>query len=95
MLSKKTQLEVQLFCRATVGYMFAFMHNPLYRGARFTWDGFPDLMADQCAAQVHLSVLYSKGRQKQVEDLAADTAREIAEGMVAAMTRRRNEEEGN
>lgn len=85
MLSDKTQNAISLFCYVTVSNAFAAMHNPRYRGDKFTWEGFPDMMEGQCGCQVHLSVLYPEKQKEKVKEHAALTGKRIAQELVKVM----------
>jgi hypothetical protein len=86
MLSNKKMIEISLVCHATVGSMLATMINPKYRGAAFTWDCFPEMMAEHCKTQVFMSVLITKRLQAQCLEYAEKTGREIALRWVKTMT---------
>lgn len=85
MISDKTKNAISLFCYATVSHMFAAMHNPRYRGDKFTWEGFPDWMESKCVAEVHVSVLYPEKQKKEVKEHAALTGKRIAQELVKIM----------
>jgi hypothetical protein len=86
MLSKKKQSEIALYCYAAVGSMFAGMHNPTLRGAKFTWEKFPAMMERHCRECVATNVVMSDRIVEACRDHAAKTAREIAEHWVKEMT---------
>lgn len=84
-LSDKTQNAISLFCYSAVSRTFASMHNPRYRGDKFTWEGFPDMMERHCGVQVHLSVLCPKDQEEEVKKHASLTGKRIAQELVKVM----------
>ena len=86
MLSNKKMMEISLVCHATVGSMMATMMNPRYRGAAFTWEMFPEMMAEHCKSQVFMSVLMTERQQVLCFEHAEKTGREIASSWVKTMT---------
>lgn len=73
--------KVSLVCHATVSHMFAMFCNPKYRGEKFKWENFPDMMAGQCETQVFLANI--KGRnQEEIKEHARDTGARIAQKMI-------------
>ena len=86
MLSDKKKMEISLVCHATVGNMMATMCNPKYRGANFTWERFPEMMAEHCKTQVFMSVPMTERLQKHCLEHAEQTGREIAGSWVKTMT---------
>lgn len=64
----------------------ATMSNPKYRGANFTWERFPEMMAGLCKTQVFMSVPMSERLQKQGLEHAEQTGRGIAASWVKTMT---------
>ena len=85
-MSPKTQNAIALFCYSWVCHHFAMFCNPLYRGPKFTWDRFTDMMADQCKNMLFVHVVYPKRQQDECEKHAAKTGHEIAAKMVKWMT---------
>lgn len=86
MLSDKKKMQISLVCHATVGNWMAAMCNPKKRGSAFTWEKFPDMMAEHCRDQVYLSVPVSERLQPHCLEHAQQTGREIAEACVKEMT---------
>lgn len=86
MLSTKKITEIELICYATVGHMMAVMHNPRYRGAKFTWEDFPEMMASHCEMQVTMSCVMSPKLEQQCLEYAAQFGRDIARRWVKTMT---------
>ena len=85
MLSNKKMMEISLVCHATVGSMMATMMNPKFRGAEFSWDEFPEMMAGHCRTQVFMSVSMTERQQAMVLEHAERTGREIASNWVNKM----------
>ena len=87
MLSSKKKSEIALYCYAAVGAMFAGMHNPNLRGAKFTWAKFPAMMERHCRECVATNVDMPDHIVEACREHAAKTAREIAEYWVSEMTK--------
>lgn len=85
MISDRTKNAISLFCYVTVSNAFAAMHNPRYRGDKFTWEGFPDMMERKCNSEFHLSVLYPEDQKEEVKEHAALTGKRIAQELVKIM----------
>ena len=81
MISDRNMDRVSLVCHATVCHMFAMFCNPIYRGSKFQWSHFPEMMKNQCKDQVYLANI--RGRDQQaVYDHAEQTGFLIAQKMV-------------
>ena len=87
MLSDKMKNQIALIAYATVSNLFAMGHNPRMRGQNFTWERFPDLAANMTGTQVFLNIPTSKNQnyQREIEEHARKTGREIAENLVRQM----------
>ena len=73
--------RVSLVCHATVCHMFAMFCNPKYRGPKFEWSHFPDMMKTQCREQDFMANI--RGRdQEAVYKHAEETGYQIAQRMV-------------
>lgn len=81
-MSAKVQNAVALWCHAAAIGLFENFSNKSYQGLKFTWDGFPDMVAEYCGNMVFINVQYPEGMRKEVEDHASATGREIAEKLV-------------
>lgn len=81
MISEKNMDKVSLVCHATVAHMFAMFCNAKYRGDKFTWSNFPDMMASQCDTQVFMANIKGKD-QEAIKEHARKTGYEIAKRMV-------------
>lgn len=79
MLSNQKLDKISLLCHAVVSNGFARFCNPLNRGANFSWERFPEMMAGQCEDMVFIHGV--KGGQ-EVKDHARKTGAEIATRMV-------------
>lgn len=86
MLSAKLQNQVALVAYATVSHLFATFHNSKMRGSNFTWEKFPELAESQVATQAFMPIVApTKKIQKEVEEHAKKTGKQIAEKMVQLM----------
>lgn len=84
-LANKYQLQIALWCHAAVLIDAAAMHNPKYRGAKFSWQGFIERMERYCSTGVHLNVLCPEKLHDQVSAHAGKLGREIATRYVKEM----------
>jgi len=77
-LSEKRKTEINLLCHEMVGDVFSFMCNPKYRGPNFSWDSFPEKMAQSCSTVIMASNRIPPGIKEACRDYAARQARSIA-----------------
>lgn len=76
--------------KATAKEMFDQFQNPKFRGPKFTWSGFPKMVARLANGYVGLSCkdwdkLHNKDRNK-LRDIAANAAKCQAEILVKTLT---------
>jgi hypothetical protein len=81
-MTKTKQLEIANYCYAFASGMFAEFHNPNMRGDKFTWTNFPSMVERLARAQVFTSVSMTKKTQVEIEDKAAEYAKEIANTLI-------------
>lgn len=81
-MTKNKQLEVANYCYALVSGMFANFHNPIFRGSKFVWSEFPELVSELAEVQVFTSVTMNKNNKAEIERKASEFAREIASNLV-------------
>lgn len=86
MLSTKKIVEIELVCHAIVGDMMAMMLNPRYRGDKFTWEYFPEMMAKKCRVQVMVSVVMSDRMRLKCQKHAENIGRNVAASWIKKMT---------
>jgi hypothetical protein len=80
-ISNRNMDRVSLVCHATVAHTFAMFCNPIYRGNKFQWDKFPNMMKNKCREQVYMANI--KGRdQNAVYEHAEQTGFDIATKMI-------------
>lgn len=53
-MKKNLPLRLECICYLTCANWFATFLDPKNRGPKFTWDNFPNLVANQCAIQAVL-----------------------------------------
>lgn len=80
MISEKKRLQIANICYANVAGDFAMFMNPKYRGPNFTWDWF--LKYCENHAQDWMFVNAVTGNRKEVNELAGQFAKEIAERLI-------------
>lgn len=80
--SKKT--EIANVCYAVVSGNFATFCNEKYRGFNFNWENFARMQESQIRTQlwVQISMPENKKMKEEMENLAAQYAREISERLV-------------
>jgi len=76
----KKRLEVANVCYANVAGEFAMFTNPKYRGESFTWEWWVDHCAEN--ADLWMMIHDVRGDKEQVNTLAKQYAREIAERLI-------------
>lgn len=76
------QLQIANYCYALVSGMFAHFHNPIMRGASFTWEQFPEMVSELARVQVFTSVSMTKKTQAEIKETAAGFALEITTTLV-------------
>lgn len=81
-MSPLKQLQVANCCYAFVSNMFADLQDPAMRGVNFTWERFPSMVARIARAQVFTCVSMTKKTKTEIEDKAAEYAKEIAETLI-------------
>ena len=84
MISTKKRMEIANICYANVAGSFAMFTNPKYRGEKFTWERFPEMMEREADLWMMLHLV--KGKKDEVNALAKKFAREIAETLVERMS---------
>jgi hypothetical protein len=65
--------------------LFQDMQNPAYRGPNFTWENFPEMAARLASTSAFMKFPHSEKLTTEDENLAAQTAREVAAKLVAEM----------
>lgn len=83
-----TQREIQQvdnICHVVVARLFASFHNPKFRGDKFSWNNFPNMMESYCMNQVFMANIANKNNTKACE-YAAVKGKEFAEELVKIMT---------
>lgn len=84
MLTEFQKYKAAEYCSSFVAGMFANMHNPEYRGDKFTWGKFPDMVAGLVKAQIFI-IFYKKPKNLiEIEDWAFNRAKGIAESLLHA-----------
>ena len=85
MISDKKKLEIANVCYANVSGLFATHSNPNFREENFTWDSF----IENCEknADLWLILAATKGKKKEINELAKIYAKEIAKRLVWHATR--------
>lgn len=81
MITENDQLKIANACYAMVLGRFADMLNPDMRGANFSWEKFPTMMADTCAAELCLYIDFQdwpKTTVDEFQNLARQYGREIS-----------------
>jgi len=86
LVNKELKKDIDLFCHATVGTMFATFQNPRYVGPEFSWDKFPEMMEDMCRNNCGVSVDPPRKLSKMAEQYAATLGKVLAEEFVRIMT---------
>lgn len=82
MLSITQKYKVSHYCISFAAGMFAEFHNPAIRGENFTWDKFPDLVANLVKAQVFIIFARKPLDMSEVEEYSYVTAKGFAESLV-------------
>ena len=85
MLPKSVQSNVALSCYAIVANRFAEFHNPKYRGSKFNWDNFPEMMKSSCANGIFLNVNIPEKHTEAAKIHASDIGFKIAEQLIKLM----------
>ena len=62
--------------------MFAGFQRPDYKGPNFTWTDFPEMVEDLARVQIFTSITMTKKTQAEIEDKAAEYAKEIATTLI-------------
>jgi hypothetical protein len=81
-LSQTKKYEIANVCYANVSSWFAGMCNPLNRGKNFKWGNFVDMMVNMSNNWMFIHHVHTKGNKVQIEELAKQYTREIAERMI-------------
>lgn len=81
MLSQKKLLEISNICYANVAGNFAAFTNPKFRGPAFEWGRFADMQVRLSSSWMFIHAV--KGKKTEIDKIAAQYAREIAERLVA------------
>lgn len=62
----------------TAEHLFEMMQNPKFRGPKFTWAGFPDMVAGLAGVQVALPITnwddWTAEDRKRIENMASESA---------------------
>ena len=56
MSRKFLPMRLEAICYKTCARWFAMLQDTQYQGAKFTWENFPNLAANQCAIQCALDM---------------------------------------
>ena len=81
-LSDRDFDKISVCVYAYVSHMFSQMCNEKYRGPKFKWEEFPEMMADSLAIQVVISYNVPKYKKKKYEEQARRDARIVAKTLV-------------
>ena len=81
MLREKKRLEIENICYANVSGMFAVFCNEQYRGCKFEWSNFPDMMEREADLWMITYNVCGSNREL-INSTAKQFAREIATKLV-------------
>lgn len=81
-LSQTKKNEIANVCYANVSSWFASMCNPLSRGENFKWGKFVEMMVNMSNDWMFIHHVHTKGNKVQINQIANDYTREIAERML-------------
>lgn len=84
-LSNTKMRDIEFYCCSYVGTMFSMMLNPKFRGENFTWENFPNMVANLCEVGVHLEISSSPMQKDAVGEYARKMAINYAEKYVKNM----------
>jgi hypothetical protein len=85
-ISPREQNDLALLCHACAINLFPTMLNPFYRGKKFTWDKFPEMLANVCEDQAIIeSFEFDDKKKEQYRNHARKTGRQIGERMIKIM----------
>jgi hypothetical protein len=79
-MSPNKKKDVALACYAMVSSTFAMMHNPKFRGPKFTWENFPEMMAERCKVEIFI---YVNRCTDEMKEYARQCGMEIATRLVS------------
>jgi len=81
-LSKYKELQIANAMYAFVSGLFVDFSNPNNRGKNFSWEDFPDLVADYSYGTVLANIPMTKKNKTEVIETAKRMAKEIATNLV-------------
>ena len=86
-ISKTKRLEIANVCYANVSSQFAMFNNPKYRGPNFTWQNFSAMMVREADLWMIIHHVCTASKNKdEIDDLARQYAKEIADRLVGHLT---------
>ena len=78
--------RISLHCHAVAVHHFAMFHNPKYRGPKFKWENFPEILASYCETQA-FCICENKRKIMAYQEHGRKTGLEIGQRMVQLMTK--------
>jgi len=83
-LSNRDFDKISLHCHAVAVHHFAMFHNPKYRGPKFTWNKFPEILAEHCETQA-FCICPNERKTKAYREHGRKTGLELGQKMVKWM----------